>query len=64
MIDFNNFVIQSIAQNIQNMSDEDLQKLAFILPESVSNKFCDYLAFAVQDAQLSKNQNQLEMEIV
>jgi uncharacterized membrane-anchored protein len=57
----NDFVVSSVAYNITQMSNEELQKLAFILSGSVGESLCDYLTFAIQDAQMSK---QTEMELV
>jgi uncharacterized membrane-anchored protein len=57
----NDFVVTSVAYNITQMSNEELQKLAFILSGSVGESLCDYLTFAIQDAQMSK---QTEMELV
>ena len=57
----NSFVVTSVAYNITQMSNEELQKLAFILSGSVGESLCDYLTFAIQDSQISK---QTEMELV
>jgi len=57
----NDFVVTSVAYNITQMSNEELQKLAFILSGSVGESLCDYLTFAIQDAQMFK---QTEMELV
>ena len=57
----NDFVVTSVAYNITQMSNEELQKLAFILSGSVGENLCDYLTFAIQDAQMSKK---TEMELV
>jgi len=57
----NSFVVTSVAYNITQMSNEELQKLAFILSGSVGESLCDYLTFAIQDAQMSKK---TEMELV
>ena len=57
----NDFVVSSVAYNITQMSNEELQKLAFILSGSVGESLCDYLTFAIQDSQISK---QTEMELV
>ena len=57
----NDFVVTSVAYNITQMSNEELQKLAFILSGSVGESLCDYLTFAIQDSQISK---QTEMELV
>ncbi len=57
----NDFVVTSVAYNITQMSNEELQKLAFILSGSVGESLCDYLSFAIQDAQMFK---QTEMELV
>jgi hypothetical protein len=57
----NDFVVSSVAYNITQMSNEELQKLAFILSGSVGESLCDYLTFAIQDFQMFK---QTEMELV
>jgi|TARA_R110000868_G_scaffold69590_3_gene204740 uncharacterized membrane-anchored protein len=57
----NDFVVTSVAYNITQMSNEELQKLAFILSGSVGESLCDYLTFAIQDVQMFK---QTEMELV
>ena len=57
----NDFVVTSVAYNITQMSNEELQKLAFILSGSVGESLCDYLTFAIQDAKMSKK---TEMELV
>ncbi|GDX66834.1 hypothetical protein LBMAG36_19010 [Chlorobiota bacterium] len=57
----NDFVVSSVAYNITQMSNEELQKLAFILSGSVGESLCDYLTFAIQDAEMFK---QTEMELV
>jgi uncharacterized membrane-anchored protein len=57
----NDFVVTSVAYNITQMSNEELQKLAFILSGSVGESLCDYLTFAIQDAEMFK---QTEMELV
>jgi uncharacterized membrane-anchored protein len=57
----NDFVVTSVAYNITQMSNEELQKLAFILSGSVGESLCDYLTFAIQDSQISK---QTKMELV
>ena len=57
----NDFVVASVAYNITQMSNEELQKLAFILSGSVGESLCDYLTFAIQDVQMFK---QTEMELV
>jgi hypothetical protein len=57
----NDFVVTSVAYNITQMSNEELQKLAFILSGSVGESLFDYLNFAIQDAEMFK---QTEMELV
>ena len=57
----NDFVVTSVAYNITQMINEELQKLAFILSGSVGESLCDYLTFAIQDVQMFK---QTEMELV
>jgi len=61
MNNINDFVVLTVAHNITKMSNEELQKLAFILSGSVGESLCDYLTFAIQDAQMFK---QTEMELV
>jgi uncharacterized membrane-anchored protein len=61
MSKINDFVVTSVAYNITQMSNEELQKLAFILSGSVGESLCDYLTFAIQDAEMFK---QTEMELV
>ena len=57
----NDFVVTSVAYNITQMSNEQLQKLATMLSGSVGESLCDYLTFAIQDVQMFK---QTEMELV
>lgn len=59
----NDFVINSVASNIVEMSNEELQKLAQILSGSVGERLCDYLTFAIQDARMYINEN-VEMETI
>ena len=61
MSKINDFVVTSVAYNITQMSNEELQKLAFILSGSVGESLCDYLTFAIQDAEMFK---QTKMELV
>lgn len=61
MSKLNSFIILSVADNISKMNKEELQMLATILSDSVGESLCDYLTFAIQDAQMSK---QTEMELV
>jgi len=60
----NNFIIDSIAYNIVEMSNEELQRLAQILSGSVGERLCDYLTFAIQDAQLTSKQIFENMETI
>lgn len=60
MKNLNDFIVSSVANNIQKMSKEQLQQLAEMLSGSVGESLCDYLAFAIQDAQ---TQNLYEKEI-
>ena len=53
----------TVAHNITKMSNEELQKLASLLSGSVGESLCDYLAFAIQDAQMYINKN-VEMETI
>lgn len=57
----NSFIIFSVADDISKMNKEELQYLATILSGSVGESLCDYLTFAIQDSQISK---QTEMELV
>jgi len=59
----NYFVIGSVASNISKMNNRELQKLAEMLVGSVGEKFSDYLAFAIQDEQIRKNEI-TEMETI
>lgn len=63
MSKLNSFIIFSVADNISKMNKEELQYLATILSGSgsVGESLCDYLTFAIQDSQISK---QTEMELV
>jgi hypothetical protein len=63
MNNINDFVVLTVAHNITKMSNEELQKLASLLSGSVGESLCDYLAFAIQDAQLYINKN-VEMETI
>ena len=63
MVKIDDFVVTSVAYNITEMSNEQLQKLATILSGSVGESLCDYLAFAIQDAQMYINKN-VEMETI
>ena len=45
------------------MNKEELQYLATILSGSVGESLCDYLTFAIQDAQIYTNEN-MEMETI
>ena len=63
MVKIDDFVVTSVAYNITEMSNEQLQKLAFLLSGSVGESLCDYLTFAIQDAQMYINEN-VEMETI
>jgi len=63
MININDFVVLTVAHNITKMSNEELQKLASLLSGSVGESLCDYLSFAIQDAQMYINKN-VEMETI
>ena len=63
MIKIDDFVVTSVAYNITEMSNEQLQKLAFLLSGSVGESLCDYLTFAIQDAQICASEN-MEMETI
>ena len=63
MVKIDDFVVTSVAHNITKMSNEELQKLASILSGSVGESLCDYLTFAIQDAQMYINEN-VEMETI
>ena len=63
MNNINDFVVLTVAHNITKMSNEELQKLAFLLSGSVGESLCDYLSFAIQDAQMYINKN-VEMETI
>jgi len=55
--------VLTVAHNITKMSNEELQKLASLLSGSVGESLCDYLSFAIQDAQMYINKN-VEMETI
>jgi len=63
MVKINDFVVTSVAYNITEMSNEQLQKLATMLSGSVGESLCDNLSFAIQDAQMYINKN-VEMETI
>jgi hypothetical protein len=63
MVKIDDFVVTSVAYNITEMSNEQLQKLATMLSGSVGESLCDYLTFAIQDAQIYTNEN-MEMETI
>ena len=64
MFDINDFVVTSVAYNITEMSNEQLQKLATMLSGSVGESLCDYLTFAIQDTDLMRKEIFEEMELV
>ena len=63
MNNINDFVVLTVAHNITKMSNEELQKLASLLSGSVGESLCDYLTFAIQDAQNYASEN-MEMETI
>jgi len=63
MVKIDDFVVLTVAHNITKMSNEELQKLASLLSGSVGESLCDYLSFAIQDAQMYINKN-VEMETI
>ena len=63
MVKIDDFVVLTVAHNITKMSNEELQKLASLLSGSVGESLCDYLTFAIQDAQMYINKN-VEMETI
>jgi len=63
MNNINDFVVLTVAHNITKMSNQELQKLASLLSGSVGESLCDYLTFAIQDAQMYINEN-VEMETI
>jgi hypothetical protein len=63
MVKIDDFVVTSVSYNITEMSNEQLQKLAFLLSGSVGESLCDYLTFAIQDAQICASEN-MEMETI
>jgi len=63
MVKIDDFVVLTVAHNITKMSNEELQKLASLLSGSVGESLCDYLTFAIQDAQMYINEN-VEMETI
>jgi len=63
MTKIDDFVVTSVAYNITKMNNQQLQQLATMLSGSVGESLCDYLTFAIQDAQMYINEN-VEMETI
>ena len=57
MVKIDDFVVTSVAYNITEMSNEQLQKLATMLSGSVGESLCDYLTL------LSKMHKFIQMKI-
>jgi len=60
----NSFVVVSVADNIIQMNNDELNMLAELLAGSAGEKLCDLLSFAIQDAQLMRKEIFEEMETV
>jgi hypothetical protein len=60
----NSFVVVSVADNIIQMNNEELNMLAELLAGSAGEKLCDLLSFAIQDAQLMRKEIFEEMETI
>ena len=60
----NSFVVVSVADNIVQMNNEELNMLAELLAGSAGEKLCDLLSFAIQDAQLMRKEIFEEMETI
>jgi len=60
----NSFVVVSVADNIIQMNNEELNMLAELLSGSAGEKLCDALSFAIQDAQLMRKEIFEEMETI
>jgi len=51
----NEFVVTSVADNINTMRDEELQALAdLIIKTKNGENLCDFIAFAIQDERITK----------
>jgi len=60
----NSFVVVSVADNIIQMNNEELNMLAELLAGSAGEKLCDLLSFAIQDAQIMRKEIFEEMETI
>ena len=60
----NSFVVVSVADNIIQMNNDELNMLAELLDGSAGEKLCDLLSFAIQDAQLMRKEIFEEMETI
>jgi hypothetical protein len=60
----NSFVVVSVADNIIQMNNDELNMLAELLAGSAGEKLCDLLSFAIQDAQLMRKEIFEEMETI
>ena len=60
----NSFVMVSVADNIIQMNNDELNMLAELLAGSAGEKLCDLLSFAIQDAQLMRKEIFEEMETI
>ena len=53
----NEFVVTSVADNINTMRDEELQALAdLIIKTKNGENLCDFIAFAIQDERITKKE--------
>ena len=60
----NSFVVVSVADNIIQMNNDELNMLAELLAGTAGEKLCDLLSFAIQDAQLMRKEIFEEMETI
>jgi hypothetical protein len=60
----NSFVVVAVADNIIKMNDTELNMLAEILADSVGERLCNFLSFAIQDTDLMRKEIFEEMELV
>ena len=60
----NSFVVVSVADNIIQMNNDELNMLAELLAGSAGEKLCDLLSFAIQDVQLMRKEIFEEMETI
>ena len=60
----NSFVVVSVADNITKMNDAELNMLAEILASSAGERLCDFLSFAIRDAQIMRKEIFEEMETI